>query len=257
MNRFLLWFFIIGFSISTLKGQGEPEEGSLPGVIMIDLAYAFQLPGGAMQKDFGYNFNLATRVGYLTPKNWIFTLNGEAIFSDKVKTDVLAPLRLSNGDLLTLEGKMGLTQLGQRGFVITGHVGHLVTISKKERRHNLEFRLGGGYLEHWVRIRLLNNPKELPQLFEEYKKGYDRRTAGLALQQYVGYRYMGRNKLVNLFIGFDFTQGFTYNQRGYNFDTREVDDQLHIDLLMGIRAGFTIPFYIYSLNTRTDDVDFY
>lgn len=239
----------------------EPKEEEKPGLppaaILIDLAYAMQMPEGDMKENFGYNYNVGARVSYLTARNWIFGVSGEWIFSETVKTDVLAPLREPNGNIVELTGRMGLTQLGQRGFMTGGQVGKLIELSKKSRQHNLEFRLGVNYMQHWIRIRLLGVPEELPQLFGDYLKGYDRRTSGIALTQYFGYRYMSRSKLVNLFIGLDFTEGFTYNRRYWNFDTREADTKMHKDILMGFRAGFCIPAFIYSERTRTDDLKFY
>jgi hypothetical protein len=68
---------------------------------------------------------------------------------------------------------------------------------------------------------------------------------------------MSRSKLVNLFIGMDFTEAFTYNRRFWNFDTRTADKSMHYDILLGFRAGFCIPFFIYSENTDSDELKFY
>jgi hypothetical protein len=257
--RILFTLLFISVFAYWLKAQDKPKEpeGELPGIVLIDLAYAMQLPAGDMKKDFNFNFNFGSRVSYVLPKNWLFGLNGEWLFSDKIKTDVLAPLRVDNGQIIEITGNMGLTSLGQRGFYLGAHVGHLLSISKAPRRHNLEFRFGAGYLQHWVRIRILSRQEDLPQLSGAYLRGYDRRTSGLALQQYFGYRYMSKSKLINLFIGVDITEGFTKNRRYWNYDTREADTKQHIDLLMGFKAGFTIPIYTYTLKTRTDEIEFY
>ncbi len=253
--RIIVLFLFLSLA---LRAQKEPQpEGKLPGVILIDLAYAFQLPEGNLKQDFSHHFNLGARLGYLLPNNWLFSINGETFFSDKVKTDVLAPLRIENGQLIDINGDMAYTQLGQRGFAVTAHVGRLFSLTKKPRRHSLEVRIGGGYLQHWFRIRLLGSPEDLPQLFGPYKKGYDRLTSGFAMHQYIGYRFMGRRKFFNAFIGLDFTQGFTQNRRFWNFDTRVAPNQPRLDLLLGLRAGFTVPFYIYSTQTRSDEIDFY
>jgi hypothetical protein len=250
---------VLFFNIFCISAQDNKEEKpSLPAAaIMIDLAYGMQQPEGTMKKDFYYNFNIGARIAYLSPRNWIFSIGGEWIFQDLVKTDVLKPLRESNGHIVETTGRMGLTQLGQRGFMVLGQAGRLIQLGKKTRVHNFEFRFGAGYLQHWFRIRLLGRPEELPPLFEDYKKGYDRLTSGLALNQYIGYRYMSRSKLVNLFIGMDFTEGFTYNRRFWNFDTRSADKALHYDILWGFRAGFSIPFFIYSERTDSDELKFY
>ena len=236
----------------------QDSSGIKPAAVMIDLAYGMQEPGGTMKKDFYYNFNIGARVAYLSPRNWIFSVGGEWLFQDLVKTDVLKPLRESNGHIIETTGRMGLTQLGQRGFMVLGQAGKLIQLGKRSRVHNLELRFGAGYLQHWFRIRLLGRPEELPPLFEDYKKGYDRLTSGFALNQYIGYRYMSPSKLVNLFIGLDFTQGFTRNRRFWNFDTRMADNSLHYDILTGFRDVFCIPIFIYSeSSTFNENLQFY
>ncbi len=250
---------IISFlTLNFLVGQNsENQPGLPPAAIMIDLAYSIQNPEGHMKRDFNYNFNIGSRIGYLSPRNWIFGVGAEWLFSDNIKTDVLKPLRESNGNIIETTGRMGLTQLGQRGLMFIGQAGKMFQIGKKTRLHNIEIRLGAGYLQHWIRIRLLGREEELPQLLGDYKKGYDRMTSGLVLNQYIGYRYMSRSKLVNLFIGFDLSEGFTYNRRFWNFDTREADDDIHYDILLGFRAGFSIPFFIFSDKTDSDELKFY
>ena len=235
----------------------QEKEGKAPSAIFVDLAYTFQMPEGNMKENFGLNSSIGSRISFLSPNNWIFAINGEWIFSDEIKTDVLALLRSPNGNLIERTGRMGLTQLGERGFHFSAQIGKLIPFKKGKRDHCLEIRLGAGYLQHWIRIRLLGYPEDLPQLNGDYLKGYDRMTSGPALSQYIGYRFLSKYKLINLFIGLDFIEGFTYNRRYWNFDTLQADTQLKFDILLGVRAGFCIPFYIMGKNTRTEDLKFY
>ena len=102
---------LFGFGI---KAQENEEKLLPPAAIMIDLAYGMQLPEGTMNRDFNYNFNIGSRISYLSPRNWSFGIGGEWLFSDNIKTDVLKPLRESNGLIIETTGRMGLTQLGER-----------------------------------------------------------------------------------------------------------------------------------------------
>jgi hypothetical protein len=96
-------------------------------------------------------------------------------------------------------------------------------------------------LQHKIRIEVVDNT--IPQLFGDYKKGYDRLTNGIALSQYVGYFYMGNRRTVNFSLGLEIMEAFTKNRRDYNFDTMEKDDHLRMDLLIGLRLNWSIPFY--------------
>jgi hypothetical protein len=84
----------------------------------------------------------------------------------------------------------------------------------------------------------------VPQLTGNYKKGYDRLTNGLAINEFIGYQMLSTNKRVNFYFGFEFTQGFTQSRRDFDFDTRSADTQKRFDSLMGIRAGWILPFYV-------------
>jgi hypothetical protein len=76
------------------------------------------------------------------------------------------------------------------------------------------------------------------------------------MRQYVGYRHLDKNRLLNFFGGFDIMQAFTKNRRGYNFDTRQEDTKDRIDILLGFRIGVTLPIYIYTPETQ-EDVRYY
>jgi hypothetical protein len=75
-------------------------------------------------------------------------------------------------------------------------------------------------------------------------------TNGLAISQYVGYQVLSRNRRINLSIGADFIQGFTQNRRSFDFDTQMQDTRERVDLLWGLRATLTMPFYLGSKGTE-------
>ena len=83
---------------------------------------------------------------------------------------------------------------------------------------------------------------------DEYKKGYDRLTAGPAATQYIGYRFLDPKKRLNFSLGFEFTEGFTQNQRSYNFDTRMQDTEKRLDLLYSLKLALTVPIYLKKAN---------
>ena len=98
-----------------------------------------------------------------------------------------------------------------------------------------------------------NSQGSVPHLDVPYAKGYDRYTSGIALTQFVGYQMVSRNRTANFFAGFEFTEGFTRNRRGYNFDTMQRDDLKRLDILYGVRVGWSISLFT---NVNADAIEY-
>ncbi|MFT4661955.1 MAG: hypothetical protein ACI8XB_002237, partial [Patiriisocius sp.] len=60
------------------------------------------------------------------------------------------------------------------------------------------------------------------------------------LQQFVGYRHLSNNKRINFTVGFEVIEGFTQSRRDFNFDLGKKDDQKRVDLLIGLKASWSI-----------------
>ncbi|MBL4650467.1 MAG: hypothetical protein JKY03_12115 [Aureispira sp.] len=230
-------------------GEAKPPNGFL-----VDFSYGIHLPLADMAENYKYNFSLAGKVQYIFSNNFAVGLVGDFQFIDDMKTDVVANLREEEGFIIDRFGQLSDVQLGQRGFFLGASISYLIPVLKNYKRSGIEVRFEGGYEQHWVRIEVLGS--DIFALSDEYKKGYDRMTTGFAMRQYIGYRHLDRNRLLNFFGGFDIMEAFTKNRRGYNFDTRKEDTKDRIDILVGVRIGITLPIYIYTPETQ-EDVRFY
>jgi hypothetical protein len=82
-----------------------------------------------------------------------------------------------------------------------------------------------------------------PQITGDYAKGYDRLTAGFNLNQFIGYYFMSKSRVLNFYAGFEFYQAFTKSRRDYIFDLMQKDESNHFDLFYGIKVGWMIPIY--------------
>ena len=93
---------------------------------------------------------------------------------------------------------------------------------------------------------------DIASLTDEHKKGYDRFSFGYAINGFAGYLYLSKNRLLNFFLGIDYTQGWTKSLRGYNYDIQEKDVNTNTDILYGIRFG-----WIIRLNKRQSEEYYY
>lgn len=242
--RNLLVFVLLGCLPLFLWGQQTGKYALNKGnALLLKISYAGHRPGGDLADRFGNNFSAGLGADLVTSKgNWLFGADFNYLFGGQVKEDVLASLRTPEGFIIGNNRSYADIQLRERGFYAGAHAGKLFSIGLPNPRSGIRATVGAGLLQHKIRIQ--GDPSSgVPQLDNDYKKGYDRLSNGLALTEFIGYQVMSMDKRVNFYIGFEFTQAFTMSRRDFNFDTRAKDETERNDLLFGIRVGWAIPIY--------------
>jgi hypothetical protein len=241
---YILFLSAVAFSAnaqSVFKRKFEPKQ-----ILLFDVTVKQQFPGADMAKRFGKDASLGMDVSYKSPNNWVFGVGGHFMFGNTVnETGILDSLKGSTGEIIDENGQFAVVGFDQRGMFFGATVGKIITFGSLNKNSGLYISLGGGYLQHKIRIYSTNT---VPQLTDEYKKGYDRLTAGPAATQYIGYRFLDPKKRLNFSLGFEFTEGFTQNQRSYNFDTRMQDTEKRLDLLYSLKLALTVPIYLKKAN---------
>lgn len=235
-----LFFSIFLISMTTAYCQNISDSSFSAGLVLVDFSY--DIPGGDMAKRFGANSDLGGGYLFKTKSNWLFGMKGGFLFGEKVKEDhILSNISTSENYVIDKGGTFADIFLYERGFYFTGNVGKIIPLGLSNPNSGLFLNLGGGYLQHKIRIE--NPDKTAPQVEGDYKKGYDRLTAGFCATQFIGYIYFSNKKIYNFFAGIEFKEGWTHSLRDYNFDTRSRDNQQRFDLLWGFKVGWCLPFY--------------
>lgn len=240
IELFPLAFIALTFS-STGFGQARVSD-SVIFTPLLDISYALQFPGGDMADRFGVNSNIGGSFFIKTKKNVLYGASATFMFGNNVKEDgFMLSLADESGSVPGISGLYADVLLYQRGFSVEGHFGKIFPVFGPNMNSGIMAYAGAGYLQHNIRIEDRNG--EVPLFGEDYRKGYDRLTGGFTTSQFLGYRHLGNQRLINFFIGAEFRQAFTTNLRGYNYDTQSRDTESRLDLLYGIRFGVTLPFY--------------
>ena len=261
MVRLFLFYFVLVFGVAGVLAQnrvdtariGEvKQEGRLPFGVLIDLHGGWHLPGGDMLERY-YGFGSAgLNLQWISSGNWLLGAQFDYQFGERVRIDVLEPLRTSTGEIINSQGNLSEAPLSHRGYAYGLRVGRLMPLNRRRNaRSGLEWALGLGYWQHWIRIRVTD--ARLGVLDEPYRSGYDRLTTGLQLKQFFGYRYTSRGGYANFFGGIELAQGFTRNRRAVNYDTGLADHRSRLDLAWGLRVGVFLPFFIYTPETESSD----
>ena len=95
------------------------------------------------------------------------------------------------------------------------------------------------------KFRIETQDHVVPQIELDYRRGYDRLSAGINTSQFVGYAHMANRGFVNFYTGFYVQQGFTYNKRTVWYDQpdTEVPTDMMFDLQYGVKFAWMIPIY--------------
>ncbi|MEL6865007.1 MAG: hypothetical protein AAFP19_11330, partial [Bacteroidota bacterium] len=237
----LVLFLVIGSG--QLWAQFNEERDNSGKVLLPTISYGYYIPQGDLSNRFGTLNELGLSLSLLTEKGFEFGIDGTFFFGREVKEDVLAALRGPDGSIIGNTRSIANVELRMRGFYTGLYLGKLFPLSKDYNKSGILTRLHVGLFQHKIRVQ--DDPESfVPQLDDEYKKGYDRLSNGLAIKEFIGYQFLSRNRLINFFAGIEMMQGFTQSRRDFNFDTRTMEDESRLDLTFGFRAGWTLPFYI-------------
>lgn len=246
-------FTIFCLFISLVTMAQKPKEDTMVqdsavGTFLVRISYAAQIPAGDYNKRFGFTSHIGGSLAYKTRSNWIFSLGSHYIFGTNVvgKDSLLASMLNSNNLIIGQGGEQANVDISQMGYQITVSVGKIFPWAAPNPNSGFMFSLGGGFMEHWIRYRAQGN--SVPGLLGDYKKGYDRLTNGIILQEFIGYNFQGSTRLLNFYGGFEFTQGFTGNRRSYDIPTMSVKDENYVDFLFGFKIGWMMPFYKRNQN---------
>ncbi len=240
MKNVFLCFLLMSLPILTI---GQIERSNEVPVLNVGFEYGFQTTGADLKDRFGSSTGLGIKMEYLLESNWSISLEGFFIFGRVVKEDPLFALRDIDSLIIGNNGSQSQFALRERGFYFGGSIGRLFPILKKNKRSGIKVELGVGLLQHKIRIQ--DDPESfVPILAGEYKKGFDRLSNGLAIKQFIGYHHMSRNRLINCYAGFEFTEAFTRSRRSYNYDTMSADESNRFDVLAGFKVGWILPFFL-------------
>jgi hypothetical protein len=242
--RTLLYLLLFAYCLlpaaNFLKAQNVKDSALF--IPMVKLSYGAQLPGGDLSKRFGASSVVALNFSMKTKHNLYFGIDGSFVFGNNIKDSMMLDgLKTSTGFIINQNGNPATVRLFERGYSLSVHIGKILPLFAHNRNCGLLIFAGPTYLQHKVKIDDVG--RQTPGLTKGYLKGYDRLTSGFGFHEFIGYVYLGNNRILNFFGGFDFMQAFTKSQRSYDFDKMEPDTQKRFDMLSGFRVGWILPLY--------------
>ncbi len=242
--KFRLIILVLVISAFNSFAQKSVKDSTIS-FTMLGASFQYQVPGGDMAERFGNNFNAGGFLNYKFSNNLLIGFDGNFLFADRTKEDgILDSIGTRDGYIIGESGEFAKIYLYERGFQFTLKAGKLFPLFGPNKNSGLLVTAGAGFLQHKIKIDV--DKDDVPELSNEYKKGYDRLTNGLALTENISYMHCGNKRLLNFMVGFEFTQAFTQSRRDYNFDTMTKDTKKRTDLLYGFKVGWFFPLYRHA-----------
>lgn len=261
MRRFFISFFVLlGVSLHlSAQSTNDIMKEPIP-VAMFQATYAFHFPGLDTKDLYGVSNNLGGGFVYKTESNWLFTANGNFIFSNRLNIDRVEifgeGITTDVGEIIGGAGSYMTFEINQRGLHIQAEVGKLFPYGTNPNS-GFFVQAGLGYLRNRIHVayqQTMLNPSH--QVEGDYEYGYDRMRGGPALHLETGYLYLSDTRLLNVSISFEVTYARTRSLRDYDFrvftnpETEVMEPVGYIDqskrfndLYYGIRVTWNIPTY--------------
>ncbi|MBP7497863.1 MAG: hypothetical protein KA792_09385 [Bacteroidales bacterium] len=242
-TKLSLYFCVVFLFFINIKlnSQVNVRDSSI-NTFFISAHYAAMLPGGDMKDRFGWNNNLGGSFSFKSKHNLIAGLDFNFIFGNKIKEDtILDIIKNSKGYVIDGDGIYANINMFERGFYTAAKLGYIIPFFGPNPNSGIIISASAGFLQHKIRIEHTDNTA--PQLRDDYLKGYDRLTNGLAISQFVGYAYFGNSRLMSFFAGIEFIEAWTESRRTYDFDRMGADKTKRFDLIKGVKVGWIFPLY--------------
>jgi hypothetical protein len=233
---------ILSFIVNHGFSQVSIKDSSIV-VPAIYGTYAYQLPGGDLAKRFGGNSSIGGGFMVKLKSNWILAAEGNYLFGGTVKNgdSLMRNIATTEGFVINANGYYSEIAFAERGFNIIGKFGKLFPVISPNPNSGPVIMIGGGFLQDKIRIH--DGDNTAPQVYGDYKKGYDRLNNGWLVSGSIGYLYLGESRLINFFVGFEFMQSWTKYRRARNFDTGKQDNSTLSSQFYGIKVKWIIPLY--------------
>jgi hypothetical protein len=232
-----------------LSPSAQPDSART--IPLVAIHFSGQVPFQDMAERFGPNLNAGGAFMLKHRSNWVVGIESNYFFGRNVKEDVLSNLTNEDGFVVDNEGYPADLRVSERGFGVHLFGGKVLPLLSANANSGLLVTIGAGYLQH--QVKLYDSQQRVAAVAGELRRGYDRLTGGFSATQFIGYLFLGKRRLINLYFGFEFYEASTRSFRKINYNTGTADTRERLDVLCGFRAGWILPLY----KKKPDDFYYY
>ena len=245
--RKTFFFIVVMLSMSKLDCIAQAYKSNIKDTTVnakiLSLNFSYHAPLFDMNHRFGFSELAGGSFQFKFGKNIVAGIDGGYLFGNRVKEDsILKFIRDTAKQVIGNTGNFTQLLLYESGYQFSVKAGKIFPGIKKWNPNSGVFvQFGAGFIQHKIIIRDPENV--VPQVHDDYAKGYDRLTNGVMLSQFVGVIHLDTRKIKNFYFGAEFMEGFTKVRRDYDFVSMAPLIKNRFDMLAGIRVGWMLPFY--------------
>jgi hypothetical protein len=218
----------------------------------------FPFGKGYLASTFKLNYNIGLDLTIKTKSNWTIDVGFNYMFGSKVKIapeDFLGDMVFYGVEDILKKKPIVYNGAGNNGVVLSyegrywyvgASVGKIFPVDRW-KNSGLWLKLGIGYFGHQIHFTDPNNFFTQIERKSKYLFGYDQRSQGVSLNQFFGYMFMQKRRVLSFYAGVELREIFTKPDRGYIFVGKLAGSTDNLPLkfsgLVGIKIGWIIPFY--------------
>jgi len=262
-STLFLFLFIVFFSTVSSQELYRRDKNYVDTVTFMVWAspnFSVQFPFGKgyLSSTFKFNYSIGLDLTIKTKSNWTLDIGFNYMFGSKVKLakeDFLGDMVFYGPNDTARKKPIVYNGAGNNGVVLSeegrywyvgASVGKIFPLDRWENS-GLWLKFGIGYFGHQIHFTDPNS--YFPQIDQKtnYRFGYDQRSQGVSLNQFFGYLFMKKRRVLSFYAGVELWEIFTKPDRGYIFagPLAGPTDNLKTKFsgLVGIKIGWVIPFY--------------
>lgn len=250
--KMIKYFFVTLFSFGcfSLFSQSTPLSRIDTATTMVWTGANFSLewPFGKLAETFKGGFNIGTGFTYKTASNWTVSANFNYHFGSKLRKENLAFYQslfgdIFNPDLSIVNGDAIATTIYFEGryWNLGAGIGKIIPVDNW-KNSGIWVQANFGFMSHKI---FINDPDNYVLQFKgDYKKGYDRRSSGFYMSQFIGYLFMRKTRVASFYAGVEITEMWTKPDRNYIFTLGPTEDMKpEFSALVGIKVGWVVPLF--------------
>ena len=230
--RLLLTLFLITFT-STCFSQINKQSA-----FVVNTNY--QIPSGFFSELFGNNPSIGTTFFIEKENNFFYGIEADYLFGNNIKNEslILSSITNNDGSVVASDGYYANINFSRSGFSSNIFAGYAIHLNKTNLS-GVYFSLGAGYINQKILIDTKN--ENIPQLNEEYKKGYDDANDGIFGKISINYKYYSKKGGIQISTGLFNSFARVKRLNSYLFNENNNDDSFHFGSTFGFNLGLIIP----------------